>query len=88
MQQRLHYNAILLGLLLKSHQLFLRCLRRTDIEIDPYTFKSDRHRFGHSQCPLQVQISFNDYLDVVGRYPDGGGNHLASDLCTSGQCPE
>ena len=84
----LHDNAILFGLLLKSGQLLLCCVRRTDIEIDPYTFKSYWHRLRHAECPLQVQISFNGHLDIIGGYSHRGGHHLASDLCASGQCPQ
>jgi len=88
MEQCLHYHAILFGFLPESGQLLLRCLRGADIEINPYAFKSNRHRFGHSQCPLQIQITLNRHLDIIGRYPHSGGYHLASDLRTSRQSPE
>jgi len=88
MEQCLHHHAILFGFFPESGQLFLRCLRGADIEIDPYTFKSNRHRFGHSKCPPQVQITLNGYLNIIGRYPHGGGYHLASDLRTCRQGPE
>jgi hypothetical protein len=88
MEQGLHYHAILFGFLLERRQLFLGCLRGADIEIDPNTFKSNRNVLGHSQCPLQVQITLNRDLDIIDRYTHGGGYHLASDLCTSRQGPE
>jgi hypothetical protein len=37
---------------------------------------------------LQVKIALNRHLDIIGRYPHGGGYHLASDLRASRQGPE